>query len=324
MRLLKVVVLLGVIISITACSQVKHVSIIDESTIRDDILSFLEADLDRAQAIENLEIISQIQDGKIIRVVASFDFSTDSANLGAKMNLRYSKKNDIWSSDNETMTIESTDIIRSASSDNARIVVESDPVPLYETPSLYLFNDSKLSFVNEDKASNTGTAFNFKYTDRQLNWSLDQTFSVKATFNYKSGWTYRLSDWSYEETSDWSGNWKIVWYALDGSRIETFKDIVVTGTLKITNDMTGRAKTVSDPLQVNFTLDGKSYQVSGVVDDKQGTTRVVEISYGSNSNDWFNMVLNIAGPIPDTGDASYAAFWPANNEWLEGVLTKID
>lgn len=308
-----------ILILLVACSQTKIVSTIKDQTIKDDVIGYLEEITIQTQGLETFTIVSRVVNGNKNEIVTEFYFTTDSAKINAKMNLEYTKSNDIWTLQKKDFIIISIEVTQNADVEMAKMIVKNNPMPMFDSFNLYLFDESKLTFVSNEKTSETTSIIKYEYTDHQLNWDFDEIFVVTATYDYTSGWNYSLSDWSTQESSDWVGQWRIQWYTPEGTTIETIKDISISGELSITNNMAG-SKIINNTLMVNFTIDGKEYSELGIIYGHDQSTREVQVKTGPGTSDWFAFGLSITAPSISTQEAGYYA---TSQKYVEGMFDLI-
>jgi len=316
MKLIKSLLCVLIISLLSACGS-KPVNIVETSVVKTIAENFLETKFREPQVLDSFVIDSQKDvDGKTL-VSATLGFETDTAILTATFEATFSKDGTDWTATDKKFTILTIDVTQEADQSLARAVVQNDTTPLFDFTTQYLYNDAKLTYVSSEKVSETEVLFTFNYADQQLNWTYSQNSVVKAQFDVVDGWSYALSDWSYEESSDWSGHWKAEFYDLELVLRQTINDLTVTGDITVTRDMNG-TNTIANTLSFSFTMDGKHYDATCVLYPRYGSTRYVKVNYGTGTDDWFVMALQLGGADSHIGSPTYFAI--GNNAWQDGRL----
>lgn len=319
MSLIKILTTLSLCLGLLGCSQSIKDSSISDEVIKTDIIDYLSNSSLNYKNIIDFTTVSQDQNEDSIEVISDFNFSTGSASINGEMTLTYLYAKSNWILSDRVFDLKSMIPFVESNSNEARNLIESDPKPIFDFATIYLFDSSKLTFISSTKVSDISVKYVFVYEDHQLNWDFKEQFTIEATFENKSGWSYSLLDWSYNESSDWAGIWQINWLDEFGNINERIQDIEILGDLSI-HSQKGKNISISNGLSIKYTKNSIEYIATVTVDPHENSSNMLKIITGTGANDWFIIGVDIAAPNNVTGDAGYYA---ANDQYKPGELVRI-
>lgn len=312
-KFFKIMISLLFCFSLVSCTQNR----IADDIIKQDIISFLNTFSFVTDGI--LEVKAQRFSNNYIDVDTSFVFADSHGTHSTEMTLTYGKTSGKWLIKNHRLIradVKTSVLIYDFAGMEA--FIKENPTSYFEMDFESHFIPENLHFKSETKISDNAARVVFDYSATALNWTFNETYTLMANYIWPNDWTYVTEDWSYIQTNNWAGTWKIEFHKPDGTLAETINNIVITGELSYTENKAGDYQE-KNTLLVDFTRKGKHYSIPAKRQNG-GTAIILELG----GSEW--IILGIMGVIDDkTGAVTGYVYYTANTWYESGnVLTKVN
>jgi len=323
-KIIRVGIIAILILSMAACTNsTKPTTKVAIEQIQQDVvaLDFIKSKFEK---VVSIKVNSQPVQGTQALVVADMTYDNGEALITGEVIINYEWNKKEWKAVNAQFSYKSVKVkFEAKEKDVLEAATEIETINTrYQANA---FSDSPV-LVSKELDLNNGLA-NYVVTRSSSTdgWNAVTTYKIGAKYDYLVGWVFEIKDWSYRETMNWAGTWKLVW----GSEANETQyspneamTIVIAGEVEITNNMAGN-EIVTRALSVSFKRERNPYIIPATISkdyEKDGlySTRFINVKYGNQANDEFNLELRFEGTSSDTMAKIVSKSYDGNF----GVVTK--
>lgn len=275
--------------------------------------------------VVSLKVNTQPIQGNQALVVADMTYDNGDALVSGEVVINYEWNKKEWKAVNAQFSYKSVKVKNEAKEkDVLDAAVEIETINTRYQANAY--SQSAVLISKELDLDNGIANYFVSKKSSEDGWNAETTYKISAKYDYVKGWEFRIVDWSYWETMDWTGTWQIVWGNEANETQYTPKEemiVTITGEIGITNNMAD-VENEKRTINVSFKRDKSPYEIPVTISndykkDKLYSTRFINVKYGNQANDMFNLELRFEESSSNTTSKIVAKSFDGNF----GVVTKI-
>lgn len=295
-------------------------------------LDQIQADATKVPAIKedlekvvSLKVISEPFQGDQCLVLANLTYDNGDALINGDVVINYEWASKRWKAVNAQFAVKKISA-KTEASEEAVIKAAGSIDALDKQFELDLLSaetsiQSKTLSLEEGKAS-----YAIIKTIKAGNWTGVVTYGISARYDYSQGWLFTIDNWSYTETTRWTGTWVAQWgqYAQETQYTPNESmSLVITGDMVITKNSTNE-QSEKRSVNVVFTRNRSGYNIPATLSteyesDGRYTSRFIFIKYGNQADDQITLEHRFDTSILGTNVVMVAKSTSGNI----GTLTRV-
>lgn len=288
-------------IALSACLDAgKPSSQVTNDQIKQDAtaIPFIKANF---KEVTVLSVISRPVQGKQCLVVANLTYDNGAALISGGLIINYEWSKQAWIVVNSQFNYKAAKVKYEAS-DQAILAAVQLPDKINTQFQFNTANPSQVIGSRSPDLTNGNATYIVNFYSVIEGWTGTFSSIVSAKYDYKTGWKFSVSDWTYSETMTWTGTWVIQWgtYGNETQYAPNEKmTLNITGDIRMIHN-TADYESENRDVNVSFRRTGSPYSIPVILsqDNQQAglySTRFIQVKYGNQEKNRFTMEMRFNG-----------------------------